>query len=247
MTPPGGAPPHPRPLPCASGVSYPRLPRRDCVGSRGWLQVGVGRGAGACLRRSLTRPGTPDQSRCRSAVPPPLRVVLGVKPQLQGWHASVLPRDQPSRSASCCWNIGARAVPALKPPSPTAPPRPAWGSPPQTLGGRHSPGCPHRHPLPSSLPFLLRLCVCTWFAGGAPVPTLDWGPSSASAGVPGAVPPQLPAGLHTGSAGGTWLRAGMGASGGCHPHSPRPPQVSLQSWGGGSSGGLPRGHGAGGW
>lgn len=214
MTPrPGRAPSTPTALALCIWRVFPPPAARDCVGSRRWRQVGVGRGAGACLQRSLTRPGTPDQS----AVPPPLRVVLGAKPQLQGWHASVLPRDQPSRSASCCWNVGARAVPALKPPSPTAPPRPARGLPLQTLGGRHSPGCPHRHPLPPKSALsseALRPHVVCW-RGPRPDPRL--GPEFCICGGPrGCAPSTLCRSSHR-ECGRNVTEGRGGASGGGHP------------------------------
>lgn len=124
---------------------------------------------------------------------------------------------------------------ALKPPSrrPCSRSRPL----PTPRGGRPRPR-PHSPP-ESALPSeALRPRVVRWWG---PRPNPRPGPDSASAGVPGAVATAPQVFTH----GGSWLRAGVGASGGCHVP-PRPPWVTLRSWAGASSGGLPRGHGAGG-
>lgn len=220
MSPPGRAPPHPRPLPRASGVPSPRLPCRDPVGSRGWRQVGVGCGADACLQPSLTHPGTPGRAgpSCLSAAPSPPRHGPGGEAAAPGLARVRAPAGPAfplcflllERSSTCC------ACPETS--LPDGPSSPHVGVAPADPGGSLRPWLPPPSPSasPESALFseALRPHMVRW---RGPVPTPDWGLSSASGGVPGAVP-STPAGLHTGSAGGPWLRAG--ASGSCLPPPP---------------------------
>lgn len=182
--------------------------------------MGVGCGADACLQPSLTHPGTPGRAgpSCLSAAPSPPRHGPGGEAAAPGLAHVRAPAGPAfplcflllERSSTCC------ACPETS--LPDGPSSPHVGVAPADPGGSLRPWLPPPSPSasPESALFseALRPHMVRW---RGPVPTPDWGLSSASGGVPGAVP-STPAGLHTGSAGGPWLRAG--ASGSCLPPPP---------------------------